>query len=109
MSFKILNSGKLCIAPLLSWYEEAFDDASDSSLHPARSTWSDFFQCTWPIWSSKETIKTTEFFMEKNNAAIEWVLQEKKKRKEEEDGKDLYTITFSHFLPRIELLPARQL
>jgi predicted phosphodiesterase len=75
----------LCIVPLLGWYDFAFGEPDAQLL----SAWMDFKACAWPPdWNMKDV---TEFFVNKN--AITRKLN---------SGA---LITFSHFLPRIDLLP----
>ncbi|HEX8180901.1 MAG TPA: metallophosphoesterase [Pyrinomonadaceae bacterium] len=75
------------LVPLFSWYQadfatEAYDDVS------ALEGWADFYFCKWP--PGIEPIH--DFFLGLNEAHIK--------------DYDLPVISFSHFLPRRELLPA---
>jgi predicted phosphodiesterase len=80
------SANNLKIIPLYSWYDLSFGKLSDELL----VKWMDFSHCRWP-----ETLKTptaqNRFFLQKNN------LQEK--------PVDQTVITFSHFLPRIDVMP----
>ena len=75
------------IVPLLSWYDESLD--GDSDVDPASlEGWGDFHFCRWPA----DLGEPSAYFLNLN----EPVLKEY----------DRPVITFSHFLPRRELLPA---
>lgn len=77
---------EIWIVPLFSWYEPAYDidgDADASSLEG----WSDFYFCKWPI----DVQSAADYFLRLNDSRIR-----------KYDGP---VITFSHFLPRRELLP----
>jgi predicted phosphodiesterase len=79
--------GKNWIVPLFSWYESDYDrqgEADASSLEG----WADFYFCKWA--AGMESV--SEYFLKLNESRIK-----------EYDGP---VITFSHFLPRRELLPA---
>ena len=74
------------VVPMFSWYDPAFDtEGSDSELEG----WADFHFCKWP----QEARQVFEYFFSLNLPSIKRY-----------DGP---TISFSHFLPRIELLPPR--
>jgi predicted phosphodiesterase len=77
----------LWIVPLLSWYESSFDiDPQDNDL----SGWADFRHCKWP----QNIEKVSQHFMEMNRSVIH--------------SYDAPVISFSHFLPRSELLPPKR-
>jgi predicted phosphodiesterase len=76
----------LRIIPLFSWYDLSFGSLSDNLLEK----WMDFSQCRWPKALDTPTAQNN-FFLQKNNL--------------EQRSVDETTITFSHFLPRIDLMP----
>ena len=74
------------IVPLFSWYDPGFDtEEADDELEG----WADFHFCKWP----QEIGQSFEYFVRLNQPNIRRY-----------DGP---VISFSHFLPRIELLPSR--
>lgn len=76
----------LWIVPLFSWYDPAFDpDSTEGDL----KGWADFHFCKWP----QGIPKVYEYFFKLNLPNIK-----------QYDGP---VISFSHFLPRIELLPSK--
>ncbi|CAE7456263.1 HMA5, partial [Symbiodinium microadriaticum] len=93
------------IVPLLSWYHAGFDaepDISDDSLVPVERMMSDYMLCRWPdgLSASNGCDSLARYFdslNEERAAAI--------------PAKDPCTtvISFSHFLPRQELLPEKRL
>jgi Icc-related predicted phosphoesterase len=85
----------LWVVPLFSWYDAAFDvenagehnsDADAAELEG----WADFYLCKWP-----EGIKPLHaFFLDMNTPHIR--------------PYDAPVVSFSHFVPRRELLPSRE-
>jgi predicted phosphodiesterase len=80
-------ASKLWIVPLFSWYDLEFD--SDNAASELEG-WADFHFCKWP----QEIQQLSEYFMKLNLPNIRYY--------------DRPVISFSHFLPRIELLPAKE-
>jgi hypothetical protein len=76
----------LWIVPLFSWYDSSFA-TTDAESHSELSGWADFHFCKWP----EEIRSLSEFFLKLNESRL--------------DPRGL-TISFSHFLPRRDLLPA---
>lgn len=77
------------IVPLFSWYEKEFDvdKAFDSEK---LEIWADFYFCKWP-----ENIDSiTKYFLDLNMSRIKPYTKK--------------VISFSHFLPRRELLPGKE-
>lgn len=74
------------IIPLLGWYDFEFGMPNED----LQQAWMDFKACRWPDdWSTKDI---TRFFTDKNTTV---------------SPTDCTTlISFSHFLPRIDILPA---
>lgn len=76
---------ELSIVPLQSWYDFSFAKPSEQLL----KVWGDFHSCRWPNEISCEVI--TAYFLDRNRPCL--------------DIKNKTLITFSHFLPRIDLMP----
>ena len=75
------------IVPLFSWYEEEFD-LEKASAEASLDGWGDFHFCAWP----QHVLPVARFFARLNEEHIQ-------SRREK-------VISFSHFLPRPDLLPA---
>ena len=76
------------IVPLFSWYDLKFDsDPTDNEL----DGWADFHYCKWP----QGIQQVNEYLIGLNLPNIK--------------SYDGTVISFSHFLPRIELLPAKEM
>jgi len=86
-SMETFRTSQLAIVPLLSWYDYSFGTPS-SELQEA---WMDFHACVWPAACGAPEITTR--FLALNETALN-----------EADSK---VISFSHFLPRQELVPRR--
>ena len=78
----------LWIVPLFSWYDSSFA-TSDAEMDSELMGWADFYFCKWP----EEIQSVSEFFLKLNESRLE------------HRGP---AISFSHFLPRRDLLPARE-
>jgi predicted phosphodiesterase len=75
----------LSIVPLFGWYDGSFGEPSDE----LRAIWMDFHACRWPDGMDEKQIAT--LFAAENAAAA--------------SGDAATVITYSHFVPRIDLLP----
>jgi predicted phosphodiesterase len=74
----------LSIVPLLGWYDYSFGEPSGE----LRSLWMDYRACRWPSgWAERDVAAHFESFNDKQVTP--------------KDGK---VITYSHFLPRIDLM-----
>ena len=85
-SMSAFRTDGLCILPLLSWYDYSFGQPSDELLQ----VWMDYRACRWPEHYSMDDVSA---YFERQNLPHEAVEGE-------------FVITFSHFLPRIDVLPA---
>lgn len=74
------------IVPLLGWYDYSFGEPADELMQ----MWADFRACRWP--SDEGPAEIAEMFARMNA--------------DPQGGEPLRTITFSHFLPRIDLIPS---
>jgi predicted phosphodiesterase len=75
------------IVPLFSWYEPQFD-ADNSEADDSLASWADFYLCKWPTAVGP----VCDFFLRMNEPHLR--------------SYDGPVISFSHFLPRRDLLPA---
>ena len=75
----------ITIVPLFSWYDYTFGEPDNQLL----KIWVDFRACSWPEGMSMTGI--TEFFLNKNKPYL--------------NLSNDTLISFSHFLPRIDLMP----
>jgi predicted phosphodiesterase len=85
VSMKAFHFKSLSIIPLLAWYDFSFMAPSEQLM----AGWADFRACSWP--DDLQPAEINDYFLKKN-------------------VHDLYTtnktlISFSHFLPRIDLMP----
>ena len=82
-------AGKFWMVPLFSWYDLEFDyDSTDDNGQI--EGWADFHFCKWP----QGIQQLSKYFMKLNLPNIKRY--------------DRPVISFSHFLPRLELLPAKE-
>ncbi|MFM0069042.1 metallophosphoesterase [Paraburkholderia aspalathi] len=77
--------GNMSIVPLLSWYDYSFGPPGEQIL----ATWMDFQACVWPAGFGMADV--TAYFLKLNETTV--------------TGYSGAVITFSHFLPRIDLMP----
>jgi predicted phosphodiesterase len=86
ISMQPFHVDSLSIIPLLSWYDFSFASPGPKLL----DTWIDFRACVWP--DQLQPLGVTKYFLEKNECHLNLT------------NKTL--ISFSHFLPRIDLMPS---
>ena len=77
------------VVPLFSWYDGDFDSELNNE-RSARQAWADFHFCTWPA----EAMPLPDYFLQLNDPHLKTY--------------DAPVITFSHFLPRADLLPPKE-
>jgi hypothetical protein len=77
------------VVPLFSWYSASFD-LDDNPEWNESTGWADFYFCKWP--AAVEPL--AEYFLKLNEVNIKYY--------------DAPVISFSHFLPRRELLPLKE-
>jgi predicted phosphodiesterase len=80
-----VDIGPISIVPLYGWYDYSFGDPGDELI----SIWRDYFACTWPENFNERVI--TRHFTAMNEQFLEAANQ--------------HIISFSHFMPRIDLMP----
>lgn len=79
------SEGGLTIVPLLSWYDFSFGQPDEQ----LQQVWMDFHACKWPDGFDQQRI--TEYFLAHNEAHL--------------DLRNQTVISFSHFMPRIDIMP----
>ena len=77
--------GPLSIVPLFAWYDYSFGPPSDDLKYQ----WSDYRACKWPDGFNEK--KVTRYFISLNENFL--------------TCKNRFIISFSHFLPRVDLMP----
>lgn len=85
-SMQPYRHGDVLFAPLLSWYDYSFGEPS-AELY---NVWMDFHACRWPVGFGPSDV--ARYFMDQNQRIPAQGAAK--------------VITFSHFLPRIDLIPA---
>ena len=80
------QSQNISIVPMFSWYDFSFGQPSEKLLN----SWVDFRACRWPNNDSVEAI--SHQFLQKNLPNLTILNQ--------------LVISFSHFLPRLDLMPS---
>lgn len=85
-SMRTFRHRGVAIVPLLGWYDYSFGAPTPE----LKSMWMDYHACRWPSGFQEREIAEHFAAMNVNDASV---IGER-------------TITFSHFLPRIDLMPA---
>lgn len=85
----------LWVVPLFSWYDAAFDAGGEEGEEGARATaqlegWADYYLCKWP----EGVGPLSAYFLGMNAPHLR--------------SYDAPVVSFSHFVPRRELLPPRE-
>ncbi|MCW3466009.1 metallophosphoesterase family protein [Chitinophaga nivalis] len=75
------------IIPLLGWYDYSFGQPTEIAIQ----SWQDFYACNWAGFNSVAGITQHFLALNETNLALH--------------RPGIPTITFSHFLPRIDLMP----
>lgn len=81
-----VSYGDLSIVPLFGWYDYSFGDPSDK----LREIWFDYLACKWPDHLDEKDI--TRHFTSMNEPFL--------------DTKNEFIISFSHFMPRVDIMPS---
>jgi predicted phosphodiesterase len=83
---KPFHLGSLSIVPLLGWYDYSFGQPSNEII----DAWADYIACRWPAGFDETTL--TRHFVDMNEEHL--------------NIRNEFVISFSHFLPRIDLMPS---
>ena len=81
-----LELESVCIVPLLAWYDHSYGEPGEEMLR----RWSDYHLCAWPEKFDQRRI--TEYFLALNLRFLK--------------ACTMPVISFSHFVPRADFLPA---
>jgi len=82
----VYKNGDLSIVPLQSWYDFSFGQPNTK----LNDCWMDFRACVWP--NNESAAEISHFFLSKNTEFL--------------NTQNHTLISFSHFLPRIDLMPS---
>ncbi len=82
-----VHVGALSIVPLLGWYDYSFGNPGGELTR----SWMDYHACLWP--GTRDVREVAAFFVERNRRAL--------------SVENETVISFSHFLPRADLIPYR--
>lgn len=85
-SMQAFRSRGVAIMPLLGWYDYSFGEPTQE----LKSMWMDYHACRWPVGFGERQIAAHFALMNGGHAGV--------------SGEK--TITFSHFLPRIDVMPS---
>jgi predicted phosphodiesterase len=85
IALEAVHYDSLTIVPLLSWYDYSFG----APCEQIKQVWMDFKACDWG--RNIDAGEITRFFLERNDCAL--------------INQKATIITFSHFLPRIDVMP----
>lgn len=80
-----LHIDDLSIVPLLGWYDYTFGQPLKETI----AIWADYFKCRWP--DGFDELAITRYFASLNEPHLE--------------TNNKCVVSFSHFLPRIDLMP----
>ncbi len=78
------------VVPLLSWYDGVFEPGKVKEEKAARQVWADFHFCKWP----EDAAPLADYFLRLNESHLR--------------SYDAPVVTFSHFIPRSDLLPPKE-
>lgn len=100
------------VAPVLAWYHTSFDtepDVEHARVRPPHRVMADFRLCKWPPGLDPNDTSVAAFMDRVNDERQGWddFLDALEHGTESERRADV--ITFSHFLPRLELCPEKRM
>lgn len=102
--------GGLWIFPLYSWYSAEWDREPDvPGSMPISKVMIDFHACSWPAPLSSHDGSLAAHFDKLNEPAFSRALQEIEAETAAAGGVRPPVLSFSHFLPRQELLPEKRM
>eukprot|EP00956_Cyclotella_meneghiniana_P005850 scaffold7655_cov21-Cyclotella_meneghiniana.AAC.1 len=117
---KIQNeqSSSLYVIPLLSWYHSSFDTEPSirgwAGIPSARNVVADYKRAVWPsplidnhLWEKNDDSMLAQFMDDLNDVLFDYdnLIQS---TDDEKKSNSISILTYSHFLPRIELVPEKR-
>ena len=90
ISTKPLRLENFWVVPLFSWYDGIFEPGKAKEEKAARQAWADFHFCKWP----EDAAPLADYFLRLNEPHLK--------------SYDAPVISFSHFIPRSDLLPPKE-
>jgi hypothetical protein len=87
---KPLRLDTFWVVPLFSWYDGVFEPEMKDEQAVAQRSWADFHFCKWP----EEARPLADYFLRLNEPHLK--------------PYDAPVVTFSHFIPRSDLLPPKE-
>ena len=85
ISRDVCHLNEISIVPLLGWYDFSFGEPGEK----IKKAWNDFYACKWP--EDFDLTDVTNYFVEQNIQSL--------------NTKNKKIISFSHFLPTIDVMP----
>ena len=111
------SSSSLLVIPLLSWHHPSFDTEPDivgwGNIPSARRANADYRRTNWPYPLSHYNASIAEFFDGLNDIMLDFEHNnvdddDNNNNNNNNNSNNMEIITFSHFLPRIELIPEKR-
>ena len=107
------NGGAVWVAPVLGWYHESFDTEPDipesvSTVRPPRLVMSDYKLCRWPEGLDPTDESVAAALDRVNDERLGWGDFLRALRSGDEVERRAPVLSFSHFLPRLELCPEKR-
>ncbi|CEM23230.1 unnamed protein product [Vitrella brassicaformis CCMP3155] len=107
------SEGTIWVVPLLSWYHTDFDtepDIPNLPLPPVEQVITDFATCRWPdgLSAADGSRALAEYFDQMNDRRLNGSGKRNIRSWDDIDVSVEQVISFSHFLPRLDLLPEKR-
>ena len=98
------------VVPVLSWYHASFDTEPDVGVDvlPPEEVMSDFKRCEWPE-DMDPTTEDVAAALDAMNDILGWGTFVDALKRGSDAERNAKLITFSHFLPRLELCPEKRM
>ena len=113
---RLLGDGdrKIWVAPIVAWYHSSLDtepDITEQRVHPPHLVMSDFRLCEWPGGLDPKDESVAEAMDAVNDTRLGWSDFTERLRSPDQSEADANApiVSFSHFLPRLELCPEKRM